>query len=706
MKFVPIWGMVTLLLLPTWARAEIKPSVKPYHVDPTLSNVANLAEFKAAINEYSGNSFAPSDAQRRTLSQNAFVVIPGDAEQFFHIYESGHYGIRARIPNFITADSALQIYHLLYDCTLKSIEVQFLHPALSELTEGMLRGSLKHAEAYSDPILKEAALRNVVLFAVPARLLGMDETGLPPGCEDMVAREVAKIQDHANRATCAATNNGMDYTQFAVRGHYTRTPQLGAYYLSMMWYGTAGLPMEEVPEGGAGAVFQSLMITDLLFENADDPEALIRLWDKIYSITALYAGSANHLNPHDVWNAIPGFARAKSLADSFRGADGYPALLRHLKSLAGPRIVQEAAGLPVNRQFRFMSQRFVLDSYILQRLSDFPERSFPKGLDVMAVLGSIRAAKILDSEPCEWDEYVPRRDALVQEFSDYDAEWDQSLAAGWLHILQALIQERGEGYPSFMRNTAWTDKQLNTSLASWSEMRRDSILYATPSYAEGGDGDMEIRQPKGYVEPVVEFWSRLLKQVEENRRLLMAAGFLSDDVESVFERYESLIDFFKEVSVKELGNQALAPAEYERIRQYGLTIETLSLDILKTDRAMPIHQEHSEDETGEEEPITDIRDIVLDSWFQVSGPDRDVACIADVHTSRDRCLEEAVGHIDEIYVVVPMDGELHLTRGGVFSYYEFEYPAPHRLNDEAWQEMIKRRRAPKRPKWVSSFLVE
>ena len=47
-----------------------------------------------------------------------------------------------------------------------------------------------------------------------------------------------------------------------------------------------------------------------------------------------------------------------------------------------------------------------------------------------------------------------------------------------------------KGYPSFMRNEAWTDKSLNTSLGSWAELRHDTILYAKQSGIEcGGDGD-------------------------------------------------------------------------------------------------------------------------------------------------------------------------------------------------------------------------
>jgi hypothetical protein len=69
-----------------------------------------------------------------------------------------------------------------------------------------------------------------------------------------------------------------------------------------------------------------------------------------------------------------------------------------------------------------------------------------------------------------------------------------------------------------------------------------------------------------------------------------------------------------------------------------------------------------------------------------------------------------VGRVDEIHVVVPIanpDGALTLqvAKGGVFSYYEFPWPADDRLTDEKWHAMIEGGQAPKAQDWTASFLV-
>ena len=46
-----------------------------------------------------------------------------------------------------------------------------------------------------------------------------------------------------------------------------------------------------------------------------------------------------------------------------------------------------------------------------------------------------------------------------------------------------------------------------------------------------------------------------------------------------------------------------------------------------------------------------------------------------------------------------------LGAGPVFSYYEFKQPARDRLTDEKWREMLNSGKAPRPPKWTSSFMV-
>ena len=94
----------------------------------------------------------------------------------------------------------------------------------------------------------------------------------------------------------------------------------------------------------------------------------------------------------------------------------------------------------------------------------------------------------------------------------------------------------------------------------------------------------------------------------------------------------------------------------------------------------------------------------IERWFeQAQGTDRFIACVADVATSEDTCLEVGVAAGNTIYVVVPIGGKWTLTKGAVFSYREFEWPTSDRLTDEQWQQMVRDGKAPPAPVWTKSF---
>ena len=86
--------------------------------------------------------------------------------------------------------------------------------------------------------------------------------------------------------------------------------------------------------------------------------------------------------------------------------------------------------------------------------------------------------------------------------------------------------------------------------------------------------------------------------------------------------------------------------------------------------------------------------------------------MVDVATDNDdgTVLELATGRVSTIYVLVPIDGKLHLCAGGTFSYYEFEQPQSNRLTDSQWRETLGitgssrgSSSVPDQPEWVNTF---
>ncbi len=96
-------------------------------------------------------------------------------------------------------------------------------------------------------------------------------------------------------------------------------------------------------------------------------------------------------------------------------------------------------------------------------------------------------------------------------------------------------------------------------------------------------------------------------------------------------------------------------------------------------------------------------------YFVASWPvgriqlERCVAVVADVYNYNGEYLEEAVGAVDEIYVVTEINGKPYLTKGAVFSYYEFTENQP--LSDEEWGTRVTSGNVPERPVWLKEIMV-
>jgi hypothetical protein len=654
--------------------ADVQAQVAPYTIKADLSNIDNLALL---------GKFTPEQAA--LLAKNAFFAAPTQEQQLFFIYEQNDY---LNIPSFITTDSVLQVYHVFFDFTLRRIEGGKLYDVLVTLTDTMVAESDIAASQMRDPKWKKAAAMNQVYFAVPASILER-KVELPTADQGAIlAKELELVHKAEGRTQSALFPWIPDYSQFKVRGHYTRSEKLKRYFRAMMWYGYQPLPVDwKDDDGNDGPAWpqirQALLLTLMLYNSKIDGKPALETWERIYEPTVFYVGAADDLTPHQY----------KAVIDKVYGKDaGYADLqdeaklklaYDELRKLPKPRIDVQMLGMPHGRMLKFMGQRYIADSEMFQRLVSWPERPFPKGLDVMAVLGSERAADILDNvykEPQKWGDYVPQRQKLMGEFDQTTLDtWQSNLYWGWLWGLDSLIEPFGEGYPSFMANQAWLDKSLNTSLAGWAELRHDTILYAKQSGAECGDGEEPAPTPKGYVEPNVEFYSRLLWLANASKTGLDQRGLLDSDIRARFEEFGDLLTFLRNVSVKELTNQPLTKAEYDQIRLCGANLEWLTLSVVEGGGS---------------------------SWWEItSEADKDMAVVADVHTSMDKCLEEGVGHVDELFVVVPIEGKLYLTRGAIFSYYEFTHPLTDRLTDEKWQKMLKEGTAPKPPIWTDSFLT-
>ncbi len=652
-----------------------------------------------------------SPRAQELLMQNGFVVMPrGRQEEIVEVYDDIE---DADIPVFVTADSLLHVYHIQFDEALKDIEEREFYEDLRTLSQELMNdSSVKYRQFDGD--LQEVARRNWIFFAVGNILLTGDAALKHSFPASELDAELRLIYAHQGFAESPLFKYKEDYSQYVPRGHYTRSERLKAYFKAMMWYGRMVFLLkgkdlaDDALVSAEDARIQTLQACLIAHQLYQQPE-LAEIWNRIYHVTAFFVGTADDLTPYEYRQAIEkvyGTAFAwNELADEAKLLN----LKGELASLRAPQIYGGTGDIVVMPPFtaeklaekldktkglRLMGQRFIPDSYMFQQLvfpstalftgqgqpftlsigPGGPVRGFPRGLDVMSVMGSQRAADILEAAgDTDYERYDEKLAELKEMFAGFTpAQWNRNLYWGWLYALQALIEERSEGYPNFMRTDAWQDRQLNAALASWAELRHDTILYAKQSYAmvAGAAPPPPGEPPPGYVEPVPEFYARLLTLTQMTLRGLGDMDVLAEQATGRLKALEGILQRLVDISQKELSNQALTEDEYRFIRYFGSRLEGVTRGV---------------EETGSKTTI-----------------------IADVHTDGNtrQVLEEGVGYVQTVAVAYQLpDGRVALGMGPVLSYYEFKHPMADRLTDEAWRELLKTN-PPAPPQWTSSFKIQ
>lgn len=654
--------------------------------------------------------FVLSEEQRARLAQDGLVVSPGAEKEFFTVYEKARY---ANLPVFITSDSLLHVYHLLFDKVLRTAEREAFIPLLRELNAAMLAQTDAQYQALQGTGWADAALRTVAFVGVGSRLLDPD-VAVPAYAEELVEAELALVEDASGilpSPLFPGLEYGEDYTQYIPRGHYTLSEELTAYFKSMMWYGRMTFRLKtDNPNVGKAETRSALLLVHALREAQVGGAPALQAWLDLYNPTVFFVGRSDDLTALQYLEVIdavygPG-ASLEAIADEAR----LESFIEAADLLPPPRILGIVIAVTDDEEettkgFRFMGQRFVPDAYIFRQLiyrnvgTQQDARMLPKGLDVLAALGSERAYTLLDEMGETHYANYPEQMAKMQAWTESLTveEWTETLYTTWLYTFYPLLEAPAEGYPQFMQSDAWLDKQLNTSLGSWAELKHDTILYAKQVYAEMGAGGTGAPQPllaQGYVEPVPLFFARLEALTAMTYEGLSTRGLLSEQDADSLQRLETLAAALRVMAEKELRGEPLTEEEHHLIRFYGGELEHLTMAAADREEG---------DEMGQ--PVMD--------------EDPQAAVIADVATAPDPdgdgvpnpvVLEEGVGRINEIYVVVPLvlpDGSLRLqvTRGGVFSYYEFEWPADDRLTDEKWRAMLDEGSAPPLPEWTASFFT-
>lgn len=668
--------------------SEFTPSVKDYKVAEDFSNVVNFSKF--------GN-FTPK--QKEMLLKNGFVITKPknlkdneymeepwnyEFDQIHQIYEDNEY---QNFASFVTTDSVTHIFHIFYDGFLRNLEKDELYPKSMDLNKKLLAENISLYNDIQNEKLKDLQIKNIAFIATGLKLLGLEPENLPEEAKTLVDEEMKNVsQEGVLRSPISGRD--IDYSQLKPRGHYTRSEELKKYFSGTMYFGQVGLFIENDGKPDEDSILQGLLLTHSIYKN---PE-ILKTWEDLVEPIDFLVESADDLSIREYARTLYGIYGKDFDINKLDDEKNLSSAYKVLNEYPDPQV----AGF-MGKSFRFMPQRAVMDSVLMQNVVDIArddkpsDRPIYSGLDLMTAFGNEKAWEIQKEDPynSHWDKYEEKTDeniSTVKKMKDLD--WQKNMYRGWLWMLKSYDQKFGEGYPMFMRNDAWERKDLVSALGSFAELKHDTVLYGKAVMAEmGGGGDIEI--PKSYVEPNVELYEKLNWLLEFTKVNLKNRQMLSEKYEEKINKFQAMVVKFRDFSIKELQNEPLTGEEISYLLYIGGEMESLMVDFV---------------ESSDENQIS--------NWYEIeNATDRRMPVVVDlmrvvensVGLPKDEIFSIGTGKPMEIFVIYPHEGKLYMGRGATFSYYEFLNK--ERLTDEDWQKMVYDN-ATDFPTWYKDLVTE
>ena len=321
----------------------------------------------------------------------------------------------------------------------------------------------------------------------------------------------------------------------------------------------------------------------------------------------------------------------------------------------------------LSKGMSFLGKRYVPDGEVLQSVvhPKVSNRITPSGLDIMAANGSSIARELL-SPSASHKEELDRAKSLFEKLktTPKPSHYLQTLS-----LIETLTARPHKEALPFMKTRAYELKNLTTALAAWTSTRHCWQLQAKLNFQY----NCISSYPSGRVEPNPAFFTRLLSLVSSTIELLMPI----DGIETKrLQGYESLVKSLHEICRKQMIGESLTDEENRILQNYGPKSANLSgflQNSYEVDEALP--------------------------WM---------SHVADVYSEgqSEKCLVEAVGGAQPIYVLVPKEGSRwQLMQGSVYSHFEFLHPISERLTDSSWQGQCEGDRLPPIAPWGARYIA-
>lgn len=498
------------------------------------------------------SALALPSAEQNTLGKRGFVI---SENRRFPSFVYGYQSIYLEdLPVYVSADSILYAVHQSYDSLLMRVEMYALIPTLTRLL-GSMRAELQ--QGAGSALGAQARADADLYLCVAMSLLGGNVVEPVAGASkaevgSLLASAVAAQGEKAIMLFDA--KRILDFSQFKPRGHYTDLAEMQRYFRAMMWLGRIDFRILETQEDGS-QVFHRRQLEGAYTLRALMSETALSDWKRVDDTIGAFVGEHDSMVVPEL-DALLGDLGLSAAKDLSQTTDAVIAQAVVSGGYGTQRISSHiminglgSGTLPLSSSFLLFGQRYVLDSHVFSNVvydrvqHGTQMRMLPDPLDAaFAAFGNDQAGLLLGPELDKW-KYAPDLASMRVLADAHPAEyWEGNLYNLWLGMLRTLAPSsqvqspKAVGLPAVAGTEAWGRRLLNTELASWAELRHDTILYAKQSYTGGASCEF----PDAYVEPYPEFFVKLGAFAAKGASLIATLDFsqqpwLGKDTQAYFE---------------------------------------------------------------------------------------------------------------------------------------------------------------------------
>jgi len=415
---------------------------------------------------------------------------------FFDLYDHNR---KEQIPNYISLDFILTANYLFKQQSITQLEKSLLYPKFKRFAVGLRANLLKGYK----PEQKEALAYVLVLN----ELLGNHNANVPPKALALAKKELALIGKRQGILNSPIAKVRLDYTQYKVRGKYTKSSELKSYFLALKYM--SYMPFMVNAHGATGVTPQ---IAKEQIQNAQiiaqALKPLIGEYNQIEQILQNLSGKGDDL-PITLLNG-----HHKDVVKYLNSLKQFPKISERI--IDTTKI--DKKDIPkASLALKLLPSRFTPDSYIFSQLT-YPNVGVLTGKADR--LTSRIDGKMVRGYPTIMDLSAVLVGRLLKE-QNYQKYKEQ------VEKLKSIVPSLDSiyGYDFFIYHKLLKQNRVDSFKGYYTQSRYIMNLYQKQSYTGGLKSIFIDERKKAFLEPNIRGILDLL--IKEDRLLLNSSGFIS-----------------------------------------------------------------------------------------------------------------------------------------------------------------------------------